>query len=89
MASNFAALSPIDPKFSALKDFFPFSILSKVQEAGSILYRAYLVTVRFDLVLAVCTQDSPEKKFTIEESEHEGKTKRKLIDFKNCNYCNA
>ena len=37
MASNFAALSPTDPKFSALKDLNPFSTVSKVQEAGSIL----------------------------------------------------
>ena len=37
MASNFAALSPTDPKFSALKDLNPFSTLSKGQEAGSIL----------------------------------------------------
>ena len=56
-ASNFEALWPIDLKFSAFKDLFPFSIVSKVQEAGSILkvvfalskwphsHRAYLVTV--------------------------------------------
>jgi len=37
MASNFAALSPTDPKFSALKDLNSFSIVSKLQEAGSIL----------------------------------------------------
>ena len=37
MASNFAALSPTDPKFSALKNLNPFSTVFKVQEAGSIL----------------------------------------------------
>ena len=37
MASNFAALSPADTKFLALKDLNPFSTVSKVQEAGSIL----------------------------------------------------
>ena len=36
-ASNFAALSPTDPKFSALKNLNPFSTVFKVQEAGSIL----------------------------------------------------
>ena len=56
-ASNFEALWPIDLKFLAFKDLFSFSIVSKVQEAGSILkvvfalskwphlHRAYLVTV--------------------------------------------
>ena len=29
-ASNFAALSPTDPKFSAIKDLFPFKTVSKV-----------------------------------------------------------
>ena len=37
MASNFAALSPTDPKFSVLKDLNPFSTVHTVQEAGSIL----------------------------------------------------
>ena len=37
MASNFAALWPTDPKFSALKDLILFSTVSKVQEASSIL----------------------------------------------------
>ena len=67
MAGNFAALWPTDPKFSALKDLNPFKTVSKVQEASSILrvvfalskwprphlHRAYLVTVRFHLILAV------------------------------------
>ena len=65
MASNFAALSPTDPKLSALKDLNPFSTVSKVQEAGRILkvgfalskrphlHRAYLVTVREYVSLAV------------------------------------
>ena len=57
MADNFAALWLTDPKFSAFKDLNPFSIVYKVQEAGSILrvgfglskwphfHRAYLSTV--------------------------------------------
>ena len=36
-ASNFAALWPTNPKFSALKNLNPFSTVFKVQEAGSIL----------------------------------------------------
>ena len=36
-ASNFAALWPTTPKFSALKNLNPFSTVFKVQEAGSIL----------------------------------------------------
>ena len=56
-AGNFEALWPIDLKFSAFKELNPFSTVSKVQEAGSILkvgfalsnrphlHRAYLVTV--------------------------------------------
>ena len=37
MASNFAALSPTDLKFSALKDLNPFKTDLEVQEASSIL----------------------------------------------------
>ena len=37
MASNFTALSPTDLKFLALKDLNLVLIVSKVQEAGSIL----------------------------------------------------
>ena len=37
MARNFAAILPIDPKFSALKDLNPFKTLPKAQEASSIL----------------------------------------------------
>ena len=56
-AGNFEALWSLDFKFSAFKDLFPFSIVSKVQDASSILkvvfalsnrphlHRAYLVTV--------------------------------------------
>ena len=56
-ASNFEALWPTDLKFSAFKDLNFFSIVLKVQEAGSILrvgfalskwphfHRVYLVTV--------------------------------------------
>ena len=56
-ASNFAALWPTDPKFSALKDLNPFKNESKAQEASSILkvgfalskwphfHRVYLVAV--------------------------------------------
>ena len=71
-ASNFEALWPIDLKFSAFKDLFPFSIVSKVQEAGSILkvvfalskwphlHRAYLVTVCNQNFIAVkCTLKCP------------------------------
>ena len=36
-ASNFKALSPTDPKFSALKDLILFSTVSKDQKASSIL----------------------------------------------------
>ena len=36
-ASNFAALWPIDPKFSAFKDLIFFSTVIKIQEASSIL----------------------------------------------------
>ena len=70
--SNFAALSPTDPKFSALKDLITFLTVSKVQEAGSILkvgfalskgphlHRAYLVTVynqNFIAVYAISNQN--------------------------------
>ena len=67
MAGNFAALWPTDLKFSALKDLIPFSIVSKVQDASSILkvvfalskrphlHRAYLVTVSFWSFIAVYT----------------------------------
>ena len=46
MASNFAALSPTDPKFSALKDLNPFSTVSKAQEAGSILKVVFALSKR-------------------------------------------
>ena len=80
MAGNFAALWPTDPKFSALKDLNPFKTVSKVQEASSILrvvfalskwphlHRAYLVTVRFHLILAVHSVD------ICSESKHMRKT---------------
>ena len=35
-ASDFDALKPTDPKFSALKDLNPLTTLSKFQEASSI-----------------------------------------------------
>ena len=65
MAGNFTTLWLTDPEFSALKDLNPFKIVSKVQDASSILrvifahsnwphlHRDYLVTVRFHLILAV------------------------------------
>ena len=68
MASNFAALSPKDTKFSVLKDLNPFSTVSKVEEAGSSLkagfalsmwphlHRAYLVTVYNQTFIAVLYQ---------------------------------
>ena len=64
-AGNFEALWSLDFKFSAFKDLFPFSIVSKVQDASSILkvvfalskrphlHRAYLVTVSFRSFIAV------------------------------------
>ena len=36
-AGNFEAAWPRDPKFSALKDLNPLKIVSKAQEAGSVL----------------------------------------------------
>ena len=36
-AGNFAALSPTDPKFLALKDLNPFKTVCKVQKTSSIL----------------------------------------------------
>ena len=63
MDGNFATVSPRD--FLALKDLNPFTSVSKVQEASSILrvgfalskwpdlHRAYLVTVREYLFFAV------------------------------------
>ena len=72
-ASNFKALWPTDLKFSAFKDLFPFSIVSKAQEAGSILrvnfalskwhhlHRAFSLTVPFDLILSVYEKWSQEE----------------------------
>ena len=65
MACNFAALSPTDSIFSALKDLNLLKKYTKYQENsnncrlgfalsnGPHLHRAYLVTVPFDLILAV------------------------------------
>ena len=65
MASNFEALWPTNPKFSALKDLSLFSNESKAQEASSFLkvgfalskwlhlHRAYLVTVYNQNFIAV------------------------------------
>ena len=59
MASNFAALWPTDPTFSALKDLNPLKIVQKVQKANGILrvgfaclnwpylHRAYVVSSGF------------------------------------------
>ena len=71
-ASNFEVLWPKDLKFSAFQDVFFFSIVSKVQEASSILrvgfalskwphfHRAYLVTVckrKLVVYVSMLTQD--------------------------------
>ena len=45
MASNFAALSPTDPKFSALKYLNPFSTVSKVQEWWVLPYQSDLIYI--------------------------------------------
>ena len=64
-AGNFAALLPIDPKFLALKDLNLLKRQIKNQEDSNNfridfalskrphLHRAYLVIVRFNLILAV------------------------------------
>ena len=44
-ASNFEALWHTDPKVLAFKDLKPFSIVSKVQEAGSSLGVSFVVKV--------------------------------------------
>ena len=66
MAGNFAAIWPTDPKFSASKDLIPFTAVSEVQEASSILkvsfdfskwphfHKAYQVTIRKQMSIAVC-----------------------------------
>ena len=66
MAGIFAALWPIKPKFSALKDLNPFRTVSKAQEASNILRvgfalskwphfnSIYLVRVPFLTGIAVC-----------------------------------
>ena len=59
-ASNFEALWPIDFKFSAFKDLFPFSIVSKVQEAGSILKVVFALSKWPQLhraIVIVCNQN--------------------------------
>ena len=72
-ASNFKALKSTDPILTVLKDLNPLKECIKNQEAsynfrvgfalsnGPHLHRAYLVTVLFDLILAVFRIKEPHR----------------------------
>ena len=52
-ASNFAALQPTDPKFSARKDLNPFTIVLNVQGASSILRVIFVKIPSFQYCLSI------------------------------------